>query len=67
LFEADEAFREMCEELTDADQALAACANMPALLRETRQAEWRELIARQVKDIEIAIQGAVPAKRNPTS
>ena len=55
LIETDESFRDICEELADAELALAAVPNAPAALRAARLAEWQELIDRLVVELETAI------------
>lgn len=51
LMRSSEAFRDMCEELADAEAALADALSKPAPLREVRRLEWQELIDRLVAEI----------------
>ena len=62
LIETDERFRDICEELADADLALAAVGSAPAALRAARQAEWQELIDRLVVELEAAIDADASAR-----
>jgi hypothetical protein len=56
LIEADETFREICEELAEAEIALGTVTSMPASLREARQAEWQDLVDRLAGEVEAAIR-----------
>jgi hypothetical protein len=55
LIETDENFRDICEELAEAESALSAVDKLPAPLRETRRAEWQALVDRLVGEVEAAI------------
>lgn len=55
LIEADENFRDICEELAEAESALAAVDKLPAALRETRRAEWQALVDRLIVEVEAAL------------
>ena len=55
LLAADENFRDICEELAEAEHALAMVDDMPAASRAARRAEWQELIARLVVEIEASL------------
>ena len=52
LLAADENFSDICEELAEAEHALSMVDDMPAASRAARRAEWQELIARLVVEIE---------------
>ena len=64
LFEVNETFRDICEELRDAEFALSATASTPTPLRETRQAEWQDLVDRLASEVEAMI-GRDYAARSP--
>ena len=66
LIEADETFREICEELAEAEGALLAADGAPAPLREARQAEWQELVDRLVGEVEAAIRRDASARGTRT-
>jgi hypothetical protein len=55
LIEIDESFRDICEELGDAELALAHVGNLPVAVREARRAEWQELVDRLVGEVGAAI------------
>jgi hypothetical protein len=50
-----ETFCDICLELAEAETALANVDKMPAGLRESRRAEWEELVGRLVREIELAL------------
>jgi hypothetical protein len=56
LMERCEAFREMCEELAEAELALSRVDMVPPALREARRAEWQELVDRLVAEVGAALQ-----------
>ncbi len=45
----------MCEELAEAEVALATVNRVAPALREARRAEWQELIDRLVAEVEAAL------------
>lgn len=51
LMSHNEAFRDMCDELAEAELALENVSGIPLYLREARRAEWQELIDRLVAEI----------------
>jgi hypothetical protein len=53
-----EDFRDMCEELADAEQALLAADVLPLPIREERRAEWVATIERLTAEIESALNEA---------
>jgi hypothetical protein len=56
LIDRCEAFREMCEELAEAERALSMVDLVPLPLREERRAEWEQLVDRLVAEIGTALQ-----------
>ena len=47
----NETFRELCEELADAEAALANVPESVAQLQEAREREWRELVQELVTEV----------------
>lgn len=62
LIETDETFREICEELAEAECALSAVDSAPAPLREARRAEWHELVDRLISEVEAAIRSDIAGR-----
>ena len=56
MMKADEAFREICEELAEAESALLATESLPAPLREVRREEWDALVHRLAVEVWEAIR-----------
>lgn len=56
LFNADESFRSMCEDLAVAVEALDRVDSLPDNVREVRQDEYRSLVAALVEEIRDAIR-----------
>jgi hypothetical protein len=56
LMDRSEAFRDMCEELADAEAALSKVDGVPSALREARKAEWQDLVDRLVGEVGTALQ-----------
>lgn len=56
LMERSEAFRDMCEELAEAEAALSKVDGIPSALREARKAEWQDLVNRLVGEVATALQ-----------
>jgi hypothetical protein len=56
LMDRSVTFREMCEELAEAELALARVDTVPSTLREARRAEWQELVDRLVAEVAAALQ-----------
>jgi hypothetical protein len=52
LLRSSEAFREICEELAEAEAALARVPESLAALHEARQREWQELVDELVSELE---------------
>lgn len=46
----------MCEELAEAEDALSKVYTVAVELRETRGAEWQELISRLTEEVGTALQ-----------
>jgi hypothetical protein len=67
LFNQDDNFREMCDDLAVAEQALAASDQLPAPTDEERRAEYQALIDDLVREIGRALSQAriVPISRPP--
>lgn len=64
LIVCDDIFRDLCEELADAELALKAAAQLPLNVREGRVAEWLATVDRQVAEIGQALRDAnVPRPR----
>jgi hypothetical protein len=61
---ADEGFRDVCEELAEAEAALAKVCDLPAALQEARRAEWEELIDRLAGELRGAVEGRVAFLRS---
>jgi methionine synthase II (cobalamin-independent) len=57
-----ESFRDMCEELADAEMALARVDETPLSHREERRAEWQALVDRLVGEVETELRGCNPSK-----
>ena len=55
LLSQSEAFRDMCEELADAEQALVNVSAVSPTLIAERQMEWQELVDRLLAEIEVAL------------
>lgn len=53
-----EDFRDMCEELAEAELALATAEGLPGALREQRRAEWHAAIDRLASEIARALSDA---------
>lgn len=52
LLRSNETFQELCEELADAEAALANVPESVAILREAREREWRELVQELASEVE---------------
>jgi hypothetical protein len=51
LMDRSETFRDMCEELAEAELALSRVDQVSPELREARRAEWQELVDRLVGEV----------------
>ncbi|TIQ00305.1 MAG: hypothetical protein E5X60_05425 [Mesorhizobium sp.] len=51
LMDRSESFQDMCEELGEAELALSRIDKVPPALRESRRAEWQELVDRLVGEV----------------
>ena len=51
-----EAFRDICEELAEAEWALACVPKAPAALHEARKTEWQELVDRLTTELAAALR-----------
>jgi hypothetical protein len=56
LMSQSEVFRDICEELAEAELALARVPETPAALHEARRTEWQELVDRLVAELGTALQ-----------
>lgn len=65
----DEGFRELCEELAEAERACARVHRSPSADKGAREAEWMELIERLTAQIAAALPEAkvIPIDRIPSS
>jgi hypothetical protein len=52
LLRSNDTFREICEELAEAEAALARVPDGVAALAEARQREWQELVDELVSELE---------------
>lgn len=60
-----ESFRDICEELADAELALSKVDHQaPPALREARRAEWQELIDRLVGEVGAAVLNTDAARKS---
>jgi hypothetical protein len=64
LIDADEGFRDICEELADAEVALSKVDDLPAALREARRTEWQELVDRLAGELKSAVESRVAFLRS---
>jgi hypothetical protein len=55
-----ESFRDMCEELAEAELALERVDQVPSANREERKAEWQALVDRLVAEVEAELRGCDP-------
>jgi hypothetical protein len=62
LIDADESFRDICEELADAELALSGVDKLPIALREARRAEWQELVDRLVEELRAVLMQETVAR-----
>jgi hypothetical protein len=65
LIDRAESFRDMCEELADAEMALARVNEAPLAQREERRAEWQALVDRLVGEVETELRACDPSKLRP--
>ncbi len=63
LLETDENFRDICEELAEAEYALSRVETMPDALRVARRAEWQELIDRLIDEVEAVIRSDASTRK----
>ena len=69
LMGRDEDFRDLCDELADAEMALLAIDAVPADVRAARAAEWQGWIARLTDEIDQALRAVnvIPLTRRRRS
>jgi hypothetical protein len=56
LMSRSEVFCDICEELAEAELALARVPEAPAALQEARKTEWQELVDRLVAELAAALR-----------
>src|SRR5690242_7096771 len=56
MMEADRTFREMCEELAEAEAVLSRVDRLPEPIRSARSAEWQDLVGRLAREVQSAVQ-----------
>jgi hypothetical protein len=56
LAETDEPFRDICEELAEAERALAKAGDLPELSREARRAEWQEIVDGLAGELKLVLE-----------
>jgi len=67
LMDRSESFRDMCEELADAELALSKVEELPSALREARRAEWQELVDRLTEEIRAVLNADIIRTPRPLS
>ena len=67
LMDRDEAFRDMFEELAEAELALSRVDEVPPALREARRAEWQELVDRLADEVGAALEGRSASAKSRSS
>jgi hypothetical protein len=65
LMDRAESFRDMCEELADAELALARVDQAPPAVREERRAEWRAQVDRLVAEVDAALRSCDSSRLSP--
>lgn len=56
MIETDQTFRDMCEELAEAEAALSRVDQLPPPIRAARSAEWEDLVGRLAREVEAALR-----------
>jgi hypothetical protein len=56
MIEADQTFRDMCEELAEAETALSRVDQLPPPIRAARRAEWQDLVERLAREVDATLQ-----------
>ncbi len=56
LIAADQNFRDMCDELAEAETALSRVDQLPLHIRAARKAEWEDLVERLAREVDAALQ-----------
>ncbi|CCV14367.1 hypothetical protein [Mesorhizobium sp. STM 4661] len=70
LMDRNDSFRDMCEELADAEFALSRVELVAPELREARRTEWQELVDRLIGEVGAVVLESEAARRagfNPGS
>lgn len=66
LIDRSDSFRDMCEELADAELALSRVEGLSAALRVARRAEWQELVDRLVREVGAVLSAEAARSPGPT-
>jgi hypothetical protein len=67
LMNRSEAFRDICEELAEAEWALAHIPEKPAALHQARKIEWQELVDRLTAELATALREGETAQKGSDS
>jgi len=62
MMDRAESFRDMCEELADAELALAKVDKAPPAQRKERRSEWQALVDRLLAEMEAELLGCNPSR-----
>lgn len=65
LMTRSEAFRDICEELLEAEIALSNVPDTPLELHEARRAEWEEFVDRLIAEVGAALREAEASQNRP--
>jgi hypothetical protein len=60
LMDRAQSFRDMCQDLAEAELALARIDEMPPASRDVRKAEWEALVASLVSEVETELGASHP-------
>jgi hypothetical protein len=52
MIAADQTFRDMCEELAEAEAALSRVDRLPSPMHAARRAEWHDIVERLAREVE---------------
>lgn len=59
LISQSETFRDICEELAEAEIALSMVSETPSEIREARRQEWQEIVERLVAEVAASLRDAM--------
>lgn len=59
LISQNETFRDICEELAEAETALSMVPETPSEIREARRREWQEIVERLVAEVSASLREAM--------